>query len=111
VALLPVGPPVGRFGINPAEDAFLNLAPSNSLQVQINPEPVGLNRRGGKIGRVDEHLAGNTANIEAGPTKGAHLDQRDTEVIESLIDDRVPGPGANNAKVEVLHAAIVPAST
>src|SRR6187401_681103 len=74
VALLPKGAAVGRFGINSTEDSFLNLTPSDALKIQINPEPGGLSRRGGKIGRIDEHLAGNAANVEAGPTKGAHLD-------------------------------------
>jgi hypothetical protein len=111
VALLPVGPAVGGLGIDPAEDAFLDLPPPDPLKVEINPEPGGLNRRSGEICRIDEHLARNAANVEAGSTESTHLDNRDIEVVKPVVDDRVSGPGADNAKVEVPHAAIVPAVT
>jgi len=32
-------------------------------------------------------------------------------MVKSLVDDRVSGPDADDAKVEVPHAAIVPAVT
>ncbi len=38
---------------------------------------------------MDEHLARNAADVEAGAAEGAHLDQRDTEVVEPVVDDRV----------------------
>ena len=80
-----------------------------SRKIQIDPEPCCLNRRAGKIGRVNEHLAGNAANIEAGPAEGSHLDQRNAEVVEPVVDDRISGSGADDAEVKVPHPAIVPA--
>ena len=58
---------------------------------------------------MDEHLARNAANVEAGAAKGAHLDQRDTEMVEPVVDDRVAGACADDAEVKVTHPAIVPA--
>ena len=111
VALLAVSPAVGRLGIDPAEDAFLDIPPSNALKIQINSKPVGLNRRCGKIGEIDQHLAGNATDVEARPAESAHLDDCDIEMVKPFIDDRVTGPGADNAKVKMPHVAIVPAGT
>jgi hypothetical protein len=69
-----------------------------------------MNCRRGKVSRMDEHLARNAANIEAGPAKSSHLDQRNAEMVEPFVDDRVPGPGPDDAQIKVRHAAIVPAS-
>jgi hypothetical protein len=62
------------------------------LEVQINAEPGRLERRGGEVGRMDKHLARNATNVEARPLEGAHLDQGDSELVEPLVNDRVPDP-------------------
>ena len=59
---------------------------------------------------MDEHLAGNAADVEASPAKGSHLDERNTEVVEPLVDDRISGTGTDDAEVEVPHSDIVPAN-
>src|SRR3954451_4608819 len=109
VALLTVSPAVRSLGVDPAEDAFLDVPPSDALKIQLNPKPVGLNRRCGEIGQINQHLAGNATNVEAGPAESAHLDDCDVEMVKPLIDDRVTGSGADNAKVKMPHVAIVPA--
>jgi hypothetical protein len=67
------------------------------MEIEIDPEPGRLNRRCGKIGGIDEHFAGNASNVQAGSPEGSHLDDRDGQVVKSLVDDRVSRSGANNA--------------
>ena len=109
VASLPVAPTVCGHGINPTEDPIPNLPPTDAAEIQINPEPGRLHCRGSKIGRVDEHLAGNAANIEAGPAERAHFDQGHAQMVKPVVDDGVSGSGADDAEVKVPHPAIVPA--
>ena len=109
VASLPVAPAVRGHGINSTEDPIPNLPPTDAAEIQINPEPGCLHSRGSKIGRVDEHLAGNAADIEAGPTERPHFDQCHAQLVKPVVDDGVSGSGADDAEVKVPHPAIVPA--
>ena len=60
---------------------------------------------------MDEHLAGNAANVEAGTAERAHFDQSHVQMVEPVIDDGVSGAGADDAEVKVPHTAIVPAGS
>ena len=83
----------------------------DAVEVQINPEPGRFHYRGCQIGRMDEHLAGNTANVEARPAERAHFDQSHAEMVKPRVDDGVSGAGADDAEVKVPHLAIVPAGS
>jgi hypothetical protein len=58
---------------------------------------------------MDEHLAGDAANVEARPAERTHFDQSHAQLVKSVIDDGVSGAGADDAEVKVTHPAIVPA--
>jgi hypothetical protein len=109
VTSLPEASTVGSLWVDPTENPIPNLPPPDAAEVQINTEPGRLDRRGRKIGRVDEHLAGNAADIEACATECAHFDQGNAQLVEPVVDDGVSGSGADDAEVKVPHLAIVPA--
>ena len=75
IASLPMPSTLSGHGINPVEDPIPNLEPMDALEIQIHPEPGRLHCRGCQIGRMNEHLAGNAANVEARPAERAHFDQ------------------------------------
>jgi hypothetical protein len=109
LASLTVAPPVSSHRINPTEDSIPDLPPPDAAEVQINPKPGRLDCRSRKVGGVDQHLARNTANVEARPAERAHLHQCHSEVVEPIVDDRVSRSGTDDAEIEMTHPAIVPA--
>src|SRR5699024_6940509 len=67
--------------VDPSEDAVADVAPAHALETRVDPVPGGLADGGGDLGRVDEHLRGNAAHVEAGTAEGARLDDRDLQIV------------------------------
>ena len=111
-ALRAVALPGRRDRVDPAEDAVTDLTPPDPVEGEVDPERRRVLGRAGQVGRVDVHLGGDAADVEAGAAERPALDQRDAPVVEPLIGDRVGRSAADDAQVDVSglrHAPMVPA--
>ena len=109
--LRPVALARRRDRVDPAEDAVPDLAPPDPVEGEVHPERAGVLGRAGQVGRMDVHLGRDAADVEAGATEGAALDQRDAPVVEAFVGDGVGRSAADDAQVDVSglrHAPMVP---
>src|SRR5699024_905364 len=56
--------------IDAAEDAVADVAPAHAFQPGVDAEPGGLTDAGGHFGRINEHLGGDAAHVQAGSAEG-----------------------------------------
>ncbi len=104
---------VGGDRVDPTEDAVTDVRPAHAVEGEVHPQRGGVLRGAGQIGRVDVHLGGDAADVEAGAAERVPaLDQGDAPVVEALIGDGVGRTTADQAEVDVSglrHGPIVPA--
>ena len=86
------------------EDTVTNLCPVHGVHVRVDAQVLdlaGLLRDGR---RVDVHLGRDAANVQAGATEDAAVDQGDLLVVPFGADEGVAGSGADDDEVVLCYA-------
>src|SRR5665213_558451 len=89
--------------LHPSDNPISDGRPVNALERCTKSElrrSTGLHRQ---ICGVDEHLGGDTSTVEAGPPKGAGLNERDSAPIEVVGDYDASRTGADDCEIELFH--------
>src|SRR5699024_5120783 len=68
--------------VDAAEDPVADIAPAHGVDARVDPVSGGFADAGGHLGGVDEHLRGDTADVQARAPERAGLDDRDLQVVE-----------------------------
>jgi hypothetical protein len=98
---------VDRDGVDAAEDAVADVAPAHLVQRRVDAEPARVPDVLGDVGRVDVHLRGHAADVDAGATEDAVLDHGDVEIGEAVVDDRVARAAPDDQEIVMPHAPTV----
>ena len=98
-----VVPPGVRDRVDPAEHAVADVGPPHLVDRRVDPEVAGPGDGARDVGGVHEHLGRDAADVEAGAAERAVLDQRDVEVLEAGVEERVARAGADDDQVVVAH--------
>src|SRR5690606_7933801 len=112
VLLGPVAAAALGDGVDPAEDAVPDVRPPDLLQLQVDPQPGAGGGSAGDVGGVHEHLRRYAADVQAGAAVGVGradplVNDCHAPVGEPVVEDRVPGTGADDDQVEVPHWSIL----
>ena len=73
------------------------------MRSAVISSPVDSARWRSPVGGQDQHLGGDTANVEAGAAEGALLDDRYVKAGQLGRDQRVAGAGTDNDELVMPH--------
>src|SRR5699024_4547934 len=97
--------------IDPAEHPRDDLRPADPAETGVHPELRAAPGPDHQIGRIDEHLRRDAADVQAGAAEHALLDQRDRQPVIAFVEKGVAGSGTDHGDVEMLHRRASPSST
>ena len=98
-ACTPIAAALGNTVDAGGEDTVADLGPVHGIHVRVNAKVLNLASLLGDGGRVDVHLGGNTAHVQAGATEDAAVDEGDLLVVPFGADEGVAGSGADDDEV------------
>ena len=88
-ACTPIAATLGNTVDAGGEDTVADLGPVHGIHVRVNAKVLNLASLLGDGGRVDVHLGGNTAHVQAGSAKDAAVDQCNLLIVPFGADKGV----------------------
>ena len=102
VCLAAVGNLVDSLG----ENAILDLLEINGVEGAVHTQAAGLADVAGGISGQNEHLGGNTPNVEASTAETSFLHQSDTDIVVVRGRNGIAGPCSDNDDVVVAWGSL-----
>ena len=89
--------------VDAVEDPVRKPVPINSVETRIQIQVRRIRGTVRHLGRIYQHFGGDTAHIQARPSKQPLFSDRDFQVAEPVVNDRVSRASSNDKKIKMCH--------